>query len=229
MRRPRLQFRMAVLTAATLLAGVAAGAQALANSNKIITNPEEGMSDAQREAMHQAAHDRNAAFLASFVASHTDPHTLGVVEVPTYGGTDPTSLPEALAMSSAVVEANVESVTYESSSSGGMPTSFARISVLKTLRGQAPATTTVVQSGGPVAQGSGGALAEFDVDPLILPNDHAYLMLRAVPGVTGFATVPAAGVIEIGTDGIVHVSDHNPLGSAIEGKPASVVAALLAG
>ena len=211
-----------------LASGAVLGSQVAADSREVAGNPEAGLSDAQREALHQAAHDRNDAFLQRFVASRQDPHSLPVVQVETYA-VPPATLAQALAAASVVIEGRVSAVDFASNPSGGMPFATATVAVVRTLRGAAaPATVVVRQSGGPVAQGDGGGLAQFDVDPLLLPGDHDFLLLTAM-GTTGqFRTVPGSGVMNIHVDDTVSVDGGSPSAPAVNGRTADEVASALA-
>ena len=187
-------------------------------------NPEAGLSDSQRQALHDAAHARNSQFLHDFVAGGGDPRSLPVVLVESYGA-PPLTLADALAESDAVVQGTVRGVTFADNPSGGMPLATATVDVTRKFKGAIGSVITVRQLGGPVAQGTGGALAEIDTDRLLLPGDEAILMLRI--GTSGnFNTLPGAGVNLI-KNGRVEAEAANPFGLLFTGRTVDEVAKYL--
>lgn len=225
--RSRGGFVMMSVTALSL--GFLTGAQILAQSGKGGPNPEAGLSDEQRTALHQAAHDRNSQYLKDFVARRSDPHSLSVVMVESYAAVSGT-VSEVVAASDLVIEGRVTNVEFAINPSGGLPLATATVEVVRNVRGAAPSTTvTVYQLGGPVANGTGGALAELDADPLILPGDHVVLLLVAEKNGSGFRTVPGPGVMTVASDGSVTVHGEDPFAAQLNGESLDVVVRLLAG
>lgn len=216
-----------IVLVAGLGVGLAAGV-AGANNGKNVVNPDAGLSDAQRAAMQKAAHVRNDLYLKDFVVKHRDPHTLPVVEVPTYAA-PPTDLAQARSAAALVVVGKVSDVTFQSSPSGGMPLATATIAVERIVKGQAGSTLVVRQLGGPVAQGSGGALAEFDTDHLLLPGDHVLLMLSRGATDPFYRPLLGVGVNQIRADGTVVAEESNPFRGFISGRTVAEVVATLVG
>jgi len=144
---------------------------------KVIQNMEAGLTDRQREATHQSAHERNNAYLRAFVAQHRDPHALPPVWIQTYAPPPPT-LAAAVAASQMIVWGHVDAVTFAVNPSGGMPIETSRVRVQQTIKGTSSEDIAVTQLGGPVAHGSGGALAELVDNELALPGDDVVLLLQ---------------------------------------------------
>lgn len=208
-----------------LAAGLGASSALGSLSNqKVGVDPNKGLSTAQRQAIVDQAHARNNQFLQKF---HGDPHTLPVVEVSTYAA-PPTSLSQADSASTLILIGRVQGVTFSSNPSGGMPRAISTIVVERVLKGTPTSLLiTVSQLGGPVAQGQGGALAQFDTDKLLLGGDHVLVMLSIGAGGT-YSPVPGAGVNEIDANGRIVPEDGNPFGYQIAGKSADGFAGLLA-
>jgi hypothetical protein len=179
-------------------------------------DPEASLSPAQRDALHAGAHAENDAYLKAFVAAGRDPGTLSVIEIETYAAV-PTTLAGAAAAADLIVEGTVTKVDFAVNPSGGMPLATATLQVGKTLKGSPPANPlTVMQLGGPVAQDGGGAMAELDVDPLLLPGDHAVVLLSWSSEGT-YRTVPGTGVVAILPAGWVAVDNGSPNADSING------------
>src|ERR1700737_3747502 len=165
-----MNWRRAWLTLGVLgLVGMSLGlfvaAAAATNTSKAGSNPEAGLSDQQRQAIHAAAHARNAKYLDEFVSSGRDPRSLPVIQVGSFGPAPPATLGAAVSSSDLVVRARVRKVTFANSPSGGMPLATATIDVIRTVKGPTAAVVQVRQLGGPVWQADGGALAQLDTDP----------------------------------------------------------------
>ena len=197
----KLRFRgyslfVAVLTLGVATAGLATSgvlAQAIGQSGKAAPNPEAGLTDSQREAIHAAAHARNAAYLANFVAQHRDPHSLPVVWVDDWAAPPPT-LQAAARAAQVIVLGQVLGVDFAENPSGGLPIATTRVQVARAIKGQAPSVVSVTQLGGPVAQAQGGALAELSSDELVLPGDQVVLLLTRPSAGGPLRTVTGGGV-----------------------------------
>ena len=211
----------------SLVLGFLAGAGVLAGSPKWIANPEAGLSDAQREALHSAAHARNDAFLREFVARNGDPRSLPVIEIESYGAI-PTSLPAAMSAATLVAEAHVANTTFAPDPRGGMPISTSRLVLDDIVRGTAQREILVIQAGGPVAQADGGALAQLDVDPLLLPGNHVLVLLEPAKDAGTFRTVPGVGILYVETSGLVRVPEGDPLAATFSGLDGVAAKAVLA-
>ena len=151
-----------------------------------------------------------------------------VIEIPSLAP-PPLTLTQALSQATLVVHAKVRAVTFQSNPSRGLPLATATVDVLQTAKGRSAPTITVLQLGGPVAEGSGGALAQLDTDPLLLPGDDVLLLLHPSPAAPGlYRTVIGAGVTEI-THGTVRAQDGNPFGAQITGQTVPDLLALMHG
>jgi hypothetical protein len=189
-----LLVRIALVSILTATGAVTlALAQGAPPDKKGMPNPEAGMSDTQREAIHAETHAQNDRFLADFIAQHRDPHTLPVTWVQTYAA-PPAGLQDAIRSADVIVHGRVEAVTFERNPSGGMPISTADIRVLDSVKGQAAHLISIDQAGGPVAA-EGGRLAQFDMSQLVLAGDEVVLFLQqSALGAPRFQTVYGAGV-----------------------------------
>jgi len=185
-----------VLTLLVVGAGLASSAVLAQNMGQVgkgSHNDEAGLSDSQREAIHSAAHAHNDAYLRNFVAQRQDPHALPVVWVESWA-TPPVTLKAAAQSAQMIVQGKVLSVDFSSNPSGGLPIATARVQVTKTVKGQATSIVAVTQLGGPVAHGQGGALAELDVDELILSGDQVVLLLTQPSAGGNMRTMQGGGV-----------------------------------
>lgn len=201
-----------------LAAGAGAtAAMSTAGPHKPQPSPQASLTDQQLEAIVAQAHARNARYLHDFVAQRRNPHSLPVIEVQTYAP-PPLTMMQALSQATLIVHAKVRTVTFQTSPGGGMPLATATVDVLQTAKGRSAPVVTVLQLGGPVAEGTGGALAQLDTDPLLLPGDDVLLLLQPSPAAPGlYRTVNGAGVNKI-TDGTVRAQDGNPFGAQITGR-----------
>lgn len=214
-----------VVCGAALAAGLGASTALGSLSNpKGGADPNNGLTDAQRQAIVDHAHVRNNQFLQNF---HGDPHKLPVVEVSTYAA-PPVTLSQAEAASALILIGHVQGVAFSSNPGGGMPLSTSTIVVERVLKGTTSSMfITVHQRGGPVAQAQGGALAELDTDKLLLTGDHVLLMLSVTAG-GAYSPLPGAGVNEIDANGRIAPEDSNPFGDQIAGKSVDAFATLIA-
>ncbi len=199
----------------TIVAGITVALAASGGPAKGQADPEAGMSDQQRSAIHAQAHALNDQYLRQFVARGSDPRGLPVVEVATYAAA-PATLAEAAGQADLIVRVKVRSVTFQSDPAGGLPLATATADVVATAKGQSTSTILVRQLGGPVAQGSGGALAMLDSDPLVLSGDDAVLLLSH-DSANSYRTVNGAGV-NLVHNGVVRAQDSNPFASQVNAR-----------
>jgi hypothetical protein len=185
-------------------------------NKSIPANPEAGLSDAQRLALHAEAHRRNDEYLREFVAQHRDPRSLPHVRVQSFGAPLPT-LSGAVRKAEVILHGDVQEVTFASSLSGGMPVANATVRVRRVVKGHASGSVTVLQLGGPVAQGQGGGLAELDTDELILPGDEVILLLKQEASDRPYRTILGAGVFFVRGER-VRAEDSNPFKEDLNGK-----------
>lgn len=223
--RPNARRRLGAAGVA-LIAIIAAGAllpqtrdTALAFIEKGVgINPWAGLTDAQKQKVVDATHERNAAFLRDFVRRHGDPRTLPVIKVQSEG-MGPATLRQAVAEAQVIVRGKVVNTSFAVNPSGGMPLATASVATLQLVHGDVPATFQVRQLGGPVAQYAGGALLELDVDALLLPGDDVILLLRRGPDGT-LRTLPGDGVLFVVGD-LVRAEDGSPVSSEVNGLKVS--------
>jgi len=220
------------LCAAALFGGVIVAQASLNSGNpkQNLTNPEAGMTEAQRQAYQQAvqqqAQDANNKFLLDFQAKHGNLRSLPIIKVETFAA-PPLSLGAASSSSTAIVVGTVSAVSFAANPSGGMPLATVTFAVERTIKGAVSGTLTVRQLGGPVAQGSTGALAEFDTDRLLIPGDHVLLMLtRDSRGM--LRTEPGAGISSIDAKGRLVPENSNAFGATIRGHTVDEFAGLAA-
>lgn len=217
MRRWIARIGLPILIGCLTAGAGAAAVMSAAGPHKPRPSPAAGLTDQQLAAIVAQAHARNARYLHDFVAQRRDPRSLPVIEVPTYAP-PPRTLKLALSQATLVVRATVRTVTFQTSPGGGLPLATATVDVLQTAKGRSAPVLTVLQLGGPVAEGTGGALAQLDTDPLLLPGDDVLLLLQpslATPGL--YRTVTGAGVNTI-TNGTVRAQHGNPFGAQITGR-----------
>jgi hypothetical protein len=217
MRRRIARIALPILIGCLTLGGGATAAVSAAGPHKPQPSPGARLADQQRVAIVAQAHARNARYLQDFAAQRRDPHSLPVIKIPSFAPL-PLTMDQALSQATLVVHATVRAVTFQANPSGGLPLATATVDVLQTARGRAAPTITMLQLGGPVAEGSGGALAQLDTDPLLLPGDDVLLLLHPSPATPGlYRTVLGAGVNKI-TNGTVRAQEGNPFGAQITGR-----------
>lgn len=231
-RSPLSGRRLLASAGAALVAAVAVGAvlpQTRDTARALIekglgTNPWEHLTDAQKQTMVDRVHERNAAFLRDFVRRYGDPRTLPVIKVHSEGQ-GPATLQEAISQAPTIVRGMVTDTSFVSNPSGGMPLATASVATVEVIKGNAPVALQVRQQGGPVAQYAGGALTEFDTDPLLLPGDDVILLL--VPGRDGYLhTIPQDGILYVVGD-VVRAEDGSPISVQVSGLPVADVLRLL--
>jgi hypothetical protein len=129
------------------------------------------------------------AYLASFKKHHVDPRTLPVLNMESFN-MGPLHLSEVTS-AAAIVRGRVLAVEFIDLpvDPGGFPLARSRIKIEGVLRTQAgitvPPLITVLQYGGPVwtrgadlAHGTGGRLAQFDVNPVLFVGQDVVLFLE---------------------------------------------------
>jgi hypothetical protein len=176
------------------------GAYAQSGIIKAFHNVEAGLTDQQRESIHQAAHERNNAYLHAFVSQHRDPRALPPIWTQTYAP-PPSTLAAAARSAQIIVYGRVQSITFAVNPSGGMPIAISQIRVERAIKGEASRVMRVTQFGGPVAYGSGGALAEMENNELILSGDNVVLLLQRSSNSDSWQTM--AGGVYFVRDGIM--------------------------
>ena len=228
MRRRIARIGLPILIGCLTAGAGATAAISAAGSHKPQPSPGAGLTSQQRAAIVAQAPARNVRYLHDFAVQHRDPHTLPVIEIPSFAP-PPLTLTQALSQATLVVHAKVRTVIFQGNPGGGLPLATATVDVLQTAKGRPARTVTVLQLGGPVAEGSGGALAQLDTDPLLLPGDDVLLLLHPSPATPGlYRTVLGAGVNKI-TNGTVRAQDGNPFGARITGRTVPDLLAVMHG
>lgn len=217
MRQWIARIGLPILLGCLTIGAAAASAMSTAGPHKPQPSPRAGLAGQQLAAIVAQAHARNARYLHDFVAQRRDPRSLPVIEVQTFAPA-PLTLKQALSQATLVVHATVRTVTFQANPGGGMPLATATVDVLQVAKGRPAPVLTVLQLGGPVAEGTGGALAQLDTDPLLLPGDDVLLLLQPSPAAPGpYRTVYGAGVNKI-ISKTARAQDGNPFGAQITGR-----------
>ncbi len=230
MRRFRAGALAAVLVGLGLLVAVATSASAGPLAKGAVGDPEASLSDAQREALHSAGHERNADVLREFNASHQDPQGLPRVVIAAWSA-GPQTLADAPTDLAAV--GVVLNTTFADGPNGGLPRATSTVRIERTIRGSfVPAAgdrVTVQQTGGPVASPTGAALTVLDADELLLPGDHVLVLLNWDPTAKSYRTVLGVGVNDITRD--QRILSHGDTGAAqqLNGKSLDDALGLLSG
>jgi hypothetical protein len=104
--RPALGIAVIVVAAATAAIGVTAIASIVA-SDKHMVDPWARLTDQQKQAVVDQAHQRNVQYLNDFEARHGDPRSLSVIKISTY---QPGSMTVgvAVAQADAIVRGHVD-------------------------------------------------------------------------------------------------------------------------
>jgi hypothetical protein len=174
--RPALGIAVIVVAAATAAMGVTVIASIVA-SDKNTVDPWAGLTDQQKQAVVDQAHQRNVQYLNNFEARHGDPRSLPVIKIATY---QPGAMTVGVAVAQAdvIVRGHVDAVRFTAAANGGMPQMTATLRVEMVGKGSVNSSIVVRQQGGPVAQaGNAGALVQFEDEQLILPGDDVLLLL----------------------------------------------------
>jgi hypothetical protein len=184
-----------VVAAATAAIGVTAIASIVA-SDKHMVDPWARLTDQQKQAVVDQAHQRNVQYLNDFEARHGDPRSLSVIKISTY---QPGSMTVgvAVAQADAIVRGHVDAVRFTADPNGGMPQMTATVRVEMVGKGSVNPSIVVRQLGGPVAQaGNTGALVQLEHEQLILPGDEVLLLLTHSQANAGeYRPVYGAGVM----------------------------------
>lgn len=154
------------------------------------TDPDQGLTDEQRQARNDEAHARARQFLLDFVRSGKDPHELPPLYLSDVAPAA-NSLEEAAKQADLIVRGRVTKTTFEPGD-GSLALATSTISIRSVIAGTASGEITVLQRGGPVPQDVGGALAQLEGDPVVLPGDEVILLLMSQEKT--FRTVPGGGV-----------------------------------
>jgi hypothetical protein len=184
------------ITAAVLLVGISVGAAAAAGFLKLPGDPEAGLSDAQRRAIHDQARADAAAFVEHFMASGGDLRSLPRRHESSLA-TMPADLPTALANASVVVVGTVRSI--EITPADGLPNAVVSITVERSIQGDPGPQLDIVQLGGPAQTAGGGVeLVDLEWSPLLLPGDRVLLIAEQFPSgafAGAFFPQPGTGIV----------------------------------
>lgn len=175
--------------------------------------PDLGLSDAERQARVDVAHERGRRYLLDFVASGQDPRSLPRIYYATFAAT-PSTIDEVVSQAALVVRGTVIETTF-AFSDDGLPTATSRVAVTVVIDGASTKEVVVEQRGGPVPQELGGALAALESDPIILPGDEVILLLR--PGGGGVFRTAHGGVylVERGQIRVIETTEESVLSAAV--------------
>ena len=190
------------------------------------------MSDSQKQAVVDRTHAMYAQFVKDFVAQHRDPRSLSVVEFDVdYWAPSPT-LASARQIAARIAHTMVRSVTFQSSPSGNLlPEAIATVEIIESIKGSPATTVTVIQEGGPMWNSDGkGRLAELSIDPLLLPQQEAVLLLTDA-GNGLYRTMPLVGV-NLVKNNVIAVQESaagSEIAAAINGKTVTAALATLRG
>lgn len=177
------------------------------------------------EEIVEEADVRNASYLTAFIRGGGSIRDLPIIEIESYA-LAPASPEEAMAAAAAVVRGTVRKVSFASNPSGGLPIATSVIDVTDVGKGGMPASITVMQVGGPVAQSEGGALAQLDNDPLLAAGEEVILLLTEPDAMGIFRTVPGAGVSFI-RGNVVEAAEANRFAADVDGRSPEAVLAML--
>lgn len=174
---------------------------------------------AEFDALIATSRARQDQFVRDFVSSGQDPRTLPRV---TFTATGPRTetLEAAVSAADVIVRARVVAITF--TPTGGVPNAAVAVRIADRIKAGALAagtqTLTVRQVGGPLRQATGGALAELDIDELLLPGDDVFLLLTARPGLDAdYNAIPSAGIYFI-TPTAVRAEHSNVFGASVTGQ-----------
>lgn len=186
-----------------------------------------GIPPQQADQAAAAARARELAYLQEFNVQGRDPRSLPRRNIDAVGDL-PTSLQAAARRADLIIRGSVAKTTYAPDPGGGLPIATSSVTVSTTLKQAGPTADTVlvVQAGGPVPVIGGGALAQLDIDELVLPGDEVFLLLVKREDLGAYKTIPGAGVFFVRA-GAVSAEEHNLFGRSVNGQSASAFSATL--
>ena len=178
-------------------------------------NPEAGLSDPEREALHQRLWNefvtRYTVWLNSLDIGKLDLHSLPRGELSALYVPGQPSLREAVARADLIVVGRVLAIRPTPFS--GMVTTF---SVDGALKGPAAPTVVFTQTGGlePTQDWSGIVIAEGGNGAMLLPGDRAVLLLEWTS--LGYEIQSSSGWYQV-VNGVVQPNSLNTWGASIDG------------
>jgi len=193
------------------------------------TDPDAGLTDAQKDARHSQLRAAYQARLADWVAG-LNPAALDFVNAhhaDMLGSYLPgrADLPAAIRDATAVVVGKVAAVTPRTSGA------LVELDVVQSLKGDSPTRLYVLQASAlrPTADWKGFVIADAASDPLLLPGQDVVLLLsRSGAEPNAFEIQSGSGLYYL-RDGAVFSLPVNPFRAAVDGQPASAfVASVLA-
>jgi hypothetical protein len=192
--------------------------------SKLISTPDL-RPDSVRMTEIAVGQQRNRDWTNRFIAAGCDPHTLSdtTFEVfypgPTYQNPD-----QAIAGADVIVRAHVDTTEFSLSGDEQIPNADVSLTVLESLKGDAPQTLVFLQGGGPVPQGYWGGLAHPEGLPILLAGDDVILLAQRRPPNAGYpggyVLLPYRGVYYV-REGKVYATKDNPCAPRIDGTPLS--------
>lgn len=179
-------------------------------------------SDAEHAANITAFRARDNAYLADFQAKGLDPRGLPLLLIP---GTNvgPRTLAETIAHSSGIVRGTVTRTTFSSLAEASLPIAESTLMVREVLKGASLTRVAIRQTGGPVPQAGGGALAQLEADPLILSGDDVFVFFVDQPGY-GLRPLPVTGIVRV-VSGRVRANEHSAFAGQLTGMTPTAFAA----
>jgi len=167
---------------------------------------------------------QNRDWTSRFIAAGCDPRTLSDLAFEVfYAGSTYNNPDKAIAGADVIVRAHVDDTKFSVNADDNIPNARVSLSVLESLKGEAPRTLVLDQSGGPVRQNYWGGLAHPDGVPVLLTGDEVILLAQRRPPDAGhpggyYVLLPYRGVYYV-RDGLVYATKDNPCASSIDGTP----------
>lgn len=189
-------------------------------------NPEAGMSDAEREAVHQqgtsAFQQRLTSWVNSLNLQNLNLHALPHVSMTASAVAGQPSLADAAAKADLIVVGTVSLIHPRAMS--GTETTF---TVDQTLKGTSVPTVTFNQSGTlvPTPDWNGTTILDGPDGSLLLPGDSAVLLLRS-DGAGGYLIQSISGWYQV-VDGLIQANGLSPWGKALDGQTESAFIQLI--
>lgn len=189
---------------------------------KQFSNPDAGLTDAERHAAisdaRDAFHARYEAWLAEFVASGRDPSTLPQSEMMVSYPPPLEDLPTAVDQATLIVIGTSRAISFEP-----MAGATVTFEVEQALKGPPGDSVRIQQGGGPMPGPDWsldtGTLGYAPGERLLLPGDRALLFLETAAGGT-YHVQSFTGIYRL-EDGAVAALDLNPFGAEVDGSTES--------
>ena len=153
--------------------------------------------DSTRMAEIDQGRQRRFDGISTIIASGCDPRSLPMAAVTHNDGGYPQTFDEALRTADLVATAHVTKTTFTiEQADHEMPHAEALLAIDHKLKGDAPKTIAVYQSGGPMPD-YGGIVGYVEGDPILLRGDYILLLARKRTSASGYWTVYPMGTYYI--------------------------------